>query len=287
MLLHIFKVFNKSSLIYRVIYICTLCIISHSCSTSKLRSDEYNNSEKKDQYMSWGVRDSALVDEKPDFLGDGVFGRKIVYRDLTATKAAISCNGRVATKVCINRAGNVIFVELIPGETTIEDKNTLKSYLKAVRGYKFQPDLTAPKEQCGKLSFSLYNPASISGLVFSGDKDNDSNAEDGKVNEGTGDYDSSGDGVFGRKIVFRDLSATKAAIAVSGRVVTKICINRAGNVTFVELIPGETTVRDKNTLKLYMKAARGYKFQPDLTAPKEQCGKLSFKADNTVNNRLK
>ncbi len=119
------------------------------------------------------------------------------------------------------------------------------------------------------------------------DKGNDGSAGSGNVSEGTGVYDGSGDGVFGRKIIVRNLSGTKAAISVSGRVVTKICINRAGNVTFVELIPSETTVRDRNTLKLYMKAARGYKFQPDLTSPKEQCGKLSFKVDNTVNNKLR
>ncbi|MFZ1523197.1 MAG: hypothetical protein WAT22_00160 [Saprospiraceae bacterium] len=119
------------------------------------------------------------------------------------------------------------------------------------------------------------------------DKGNDGNAGAGNVSEGTGEYDGSGDGVFGRKVTYRDLSATKAAISVSGRVVTKICINRAGNVTFVELIPTETTIRDKNTLKLYLKAARGYKFQPDLSAPKEQCGKLSFKVDNSINNKLR
>ena len=119
------------------------------------------------------------------------------------------------------------------------------------------------------------------------DSGNDGNAGVGNASEGTGDYDGSGDGVFGRKIIYRDLSATKAAISVSGRVVTKICINRAGIVTFVELIPVETTVRDRNTLKLYMKAARGYKFQPDLTSPKEQCGKLSFRVDNSVNNKIR
>lgn len=119
------------------------------------------------------------------------------------------------------------------------------------------------------------------------DSGNDGDAGMGNTSDGTGEYDGSGDGVFGRKIVFRDLSATKAAINVSGRVVTKICINRAGIVTYTELIPAETTVRDKKTLKLYLKAARGYKFQPDLKAPKEQCGKLSFKVDNTVNNQVR
>lgn len=119
------------------------------------------------------------------------------------------------------------------------------------------------------------------------DSGKDGDAGLGNTSDGTGEYDGSGDGVFGRKIVFRDLSATKAAINVSGRVVTKVCINRAGIVTYAELMPAETTVRDKKTLKLYLKAARGYKFQPDLKAPKEQCGKLSFKVDNTINNKVK
>jgi outer membrane biosynthesis protein TonB len=119
------------------------------------------------------------------------------------------------------------------------------------------------------------------------DSGKDGDAGLSNSSDGTGEYDGSGDGVFGRKIIFRDLSATKAAINVSGRVVTKICINRAGIVTYTELMPGETTVRDNKTLKLYLKAARGYKFQPDLKAPKEQCGKLSFKVDNTINNKVR
>ncbi len=108
----------------------------------------------------------------------------------------------------------------------------------------------------------------------------------GNSSDGTGVYDGSGDGVFGRKIVYRDLSAAKAAINASGKVVMKVCINRAGNVTYVEQIEG-TTLKDREGLKMYLKAARGYKFQPDPKAPKEQCGKLTFTVDNTVNNKLK
>ncbi|MEY3422501.1 MAG: hypothetical protein RIR48_2818 [Bacteroidota bacterium] len=162
---------------------------------------------------------------------------------------------------------------------------------------KTTPSKPAPTSGSGSTTGTSTKPSTVEGAGGPGkadagtgagrDKGNDGNAGAGNVSEGTGEYDGSGDGVFGRKIIVRDLSATKAAISVTGRVVTKICINRAGNVTFVELIPSETTIRDKNALKLYMKAARGYKFQPDLTAPKEQCGKLSFKVDNTVNNRLK
>ncbi|HMR87716.1 MAG TPA: hypothetical protein PKD51_06160 [Saprospiraceae bacterium] len=87
-------------------------------------------------------------------------------------------------------------------------------------------------------------------------------------------------GVFGRKIIYRDISATKSLSTISGSIAVKVCINRAGLVTYVELYPDETTITDKQTLKSYLKAARTYKFQPDHTAHKEQCGKLLFKIDN-------
>ena len=119
--------------------------------------------------------------------------------------------------------------------------------------------------------------------------DLDESADDelyGNSSAGTGEYDGSGSGIFGRRIVYRDLSAVKAAINESGKVVTKVCINRAGNVTYVELLEG-ATLKDREGLKLYLKAARGYKFQPDPTAPKEQCGKLTFTVNNTVNNQLR
>jgi outer membrane biosynthesis protein TonB len=120
------------------------------------------------------------------------------------------------------------------------------------------------------------------------DKGDDGDAGVGNnTSDGTGAYDGSGDGVFGRKIVYRDKSAAKEATTVSGKVSVKVCINRAGTVTYVELNNAETTIRDKITLKKYLKAAYGYKFQPDLSAPKEQCGKMSFKIDNSINNKLR
>ncbi len=126
-----------------------------------------------------------------------------------------------------------------------------------------------------------------SGTGAGKDKGNDGDAGLGNKSDGTGEYDGSGDGVFGRKPIYRDLSVVSKAVNGSGKVAIKVCINRAGLVTFVELINHETTERNRENLKLYLKAARTYKFQPDLTAPKEQCGKMSFRVDNTVNNKLK
>ncbi|MCZ2336947.1 MAG: hypothetical protein LC127_01885 [Chitinophagales bacterium] len=124
-----------------------------------------------------------------------------------------------------------------------------------------------------------------SGVGMSSGNDGDGGV--GNSSDGTGMYDGKGDGIFGRKITYRDLSAAKAAINASGKVAVKVCINRAGLVTYAELLQRETTLTDRAGLKLYLKAARGYKFQPDMTAPKEQCGKLTFVVDNTINNKLR
>lgn len=92
---------------------------------------------------------------KEELSESGVFGRKIIYRELSAIKPSNTISGRISVKVCIDRAGLVTYVEVNKDETTIGDRQILKSYLKASRGYKFQPDFTAPKEQCGKMSFSV------------------------------------------------------------------------------------------------------------------------------------
>lgn len=94
---------------------------------------------------------------------------------------------------------------------------------------------------------------------------------------GVGEYDDSGDGVFGRKVIYRNYS--KIPMTTSGKVAVKVCINRTGNVTYAELLERESTISDTNILKKTLEAARGYRFEPDLTAPKEQCGKLTIILD--------
>jgi outer membrane biosynthesis protein TonB len=126
-----------------------------------------------------------------------------------------------------------------------------------------------------------------SGTGAGKDKGNDGDAGMASGGDGTGDYDGSGDGVFGRKIIYRDQSMIKKAVTISGKIAIKVCINRAGMVTYLELINSETSVKDKATLRMYLQAAKTYKFQPDLTASKEQCGKIKFTVDNSINNKLK
>ena len=65
----------------------------------------------------------------------------------------------------------------------------------------------------------------------------------------------------------------------SGTIMIKICVNRAGNATYVELIELGTTIRDREILAKSLRAAKGYRFQPDPSAPLEECGKLEISLD--------
>nr|HRD09142.1 hypothetical protein [Saprospiraceae bacterium] len=99
----------------------------------------------------------------------------------------------------------------------------------------------------------------------------------GNSSDGTGEYDGSGNGIFKRKVIYRNVSALP--MTTSGKVVIKTCINRMGAVTFTEIINAETTIKDRAILKKTLSAAKGYKYQPDPKAPKEQCGKLTVTLD--------
>lgn len=96
-------------------------------------------------------------------------------------------------------------------------------------------------------------------------------------------YDETGSGTFGRKIIYRDLSAAKSATLVSGRVGVKVCINKEGIVKYAEIIQDSSTIKDVRILKKYLKASCGYKFQPNPDAPDYECGRMRFKIENTTN----
>jgi outer membrane biosynthesis protein TonB len=106
---------------------------------------------------------------------------------------------------------------------------------------------------------------------------NDGDEGIGQGGTGLGDYDDSGDGVFGRRVIYRNLKGLFAAKMTTGKIVMKICINRGGTVEFAEVL--ESTEKNRKYLKKILEAAKGYKYEPDPTAPKEQCGKLTVDLD--------
>lgn len=121
------------------------------------------------------------------------------------------------------------------------------------------------------------NKGTGKGSDSSGD-DNDSGK--GKGGIGSGEYDGSGDGVFGRKVVYVNRNYN---FELKGTMAIKICINRYGNVLSCSIIEDETSVNDRSILKKVLKLVKGYKFERDMSAPKEQCGKTKIVVDDKRN----
>ncbi len=112
------------------------------------------------------------------------------------------------------------------------------------------------------------------------DSGNDGDSGLGDEGAGTGEYDGSGDGVFGRKVVYRNHAQLAQVISSgSGKIYVKVCINRIGQATYTEIDNFNTTIKTKATLKKALQMIKGYRFEPDPTAPKEQCGMIKLFLD--------
>jgi len=110
---------------------------------------------------------------------------------------------------------------------------------------------------------------------------NDGDSGSGDGGAGVGEYDGSGNGVFGRRVIKRNITEILSVGFENqeGKLITaKVCVNRAGNVTYAELLDFETDAviprgKDRDVLKGFY----GYKYEPDPKAPAEQCGKLKVR----------
>ena len=116
-----------------------------------------------------------------------------------------------------------------------------------------------------------------------GDGESGTDADDGVGENAAGDgvYDDSGDGIFGRRVVYRNIKQMlQTASSKSGKIVMKVCIDRSGVVTYVELNELLTTIKDRKMIRNAMSAMWDYKYEPDNSAPREECGKFSVSVDN-------
>ncbi len=111
-----------------------------------------------------------------------------------------------------------------------------------------------------------------------GGNDNDSGI--GTGDHGEGEFDASGDGIFGRKVIYRDPSMIALASSKSGKIVFKVCISRQGSVRYIEIDEFNTTITDKALIRNALESLRKYKYEVDYSAPKEQCGNYTLKIDN-------
>lgn len=110
-------------------------------------------------------------------------------------------------------------------------------------------------------------------------KGNDSTSGKGDAGNGTGTDPGRGDGIFGRRVVKRNIAGIYKTLKESGIIAAKVCINKSGVVSYVELLEMESTIKDRKTLRKALEAFQGYLYEPDFGAPEEQCGKLTLQLD--------
>jgi len=71
--------------------------------------------------------------------------------------------------------------------------------------------------------------------------------------------------------------ANVARIAVKeGKVVINLCVDQLGSVVFAQYDLPNSTIRDKAIVAKAEECAKQYVFDEDPSAPREQCGRLTF-----------
>ena len=103
---------------------------------------------------------------------------------------------------------------------------------------------------------------------------NDSSSGAGTGGPGTGIFDGTGDGIFGRQPVSGNIPPE--LMKQNGKITMKVCINRRGKSTYVEIMDAETTIRNRGLQNKALDAMARYLWEEDYSAANEQCGKYIF-----------
>ena len=105
---------------------------------------------------------------------------------------------------------------------------------------------------------------------------NDSTSGIGTGGPGTGAFDGSGNNsIFGRYI-FKRPPMKELELGQTGRIKFKVCIDRKGNSTFVDIIKRGTTIHDKKILQKALDYMARCKWEQDDGAASEQCGHFTL-----------
>ena len=112
------------------------------------------NSDGDDGEGDEGVNISGKELGKMDFDGDGVFGRKVIYR--ADVKKITEREGSVVINLCIDRLGRVTHAAFNKENSSIDDPEYVRRAMEVASDYKFEKDYSAPMTQCGKLTFTFH-----------------------------------------------------------------------------------------------------------------------------------
>ena len=96
----------------------------------------------------------------------------------------------------------------------------------------------------------------------------------GNADNGTGYGENAGSGIFNRKVTYR--ADVKKITKLSGTIVVELCINQRGQVVYAKPDTDASTIKDFAVIRKAVDLTTKYKFAKDYTAPKKQCGKMTY-----------
>ena len=143
-----------------------ISIIFFSCTVSRNNSSAEDDLARQAVFNNYHGGNLSIGDTltfHPEFirnntfiLEDGKNGRNVTHRNHSRLASITrSGSGRIYVNVCINKAGEPVFVSIDYKETTIESRRTLENALLMISDYSFESDDDAPLYQCGLIKLFL------------------------------------------------------------------------------------------------------------------------------------
>ena len=126
------------------------------------------------------------------------------------------------------------------------------------------------------LKTKIVSEAEVSSAIGGSDATNIEGDQEGTEAEGEEDglAGLDGDGILTRKIIYRE-DITQVA-EQSGIIAVNVCIDRKGTVTHTKYNEEHTTITDFDLIKRALYIAAAYRFEVDHTAPRRECGMMTF-----------
>lgn len=100
------------------------------------------------------------------------------------------------------------------------------------------------------------------------------NTGTGKLDRGKNWGETAGEGIFSRRVTYR--ADVKKITKKEGKIVVELCINNGGRVVYAKADKAASTIKDNDVIRKAVHLTTKYKFEPDSTAPKKQCGKMTY-----------
>ena len=209
-----------------------------------------------------------------EYSGDGLFNRKVILRGNIAQLAIQQ--GKIVIKICVNREGDVVWAEYDKENSSIHDQDVIRRAEATAEEYLFEADRSAPKQQCGALTFIFENdsndPRQQEANRQAQYKESKKQFSDLLIGSRKRSIDLIGGGLGNRGVLYAP--EISDSFLNEGRVVVKICVDSNGDVISAVYTRRGSTTTDSELKELAIRSAKEFRFtESDI---EKQCGTITI-----------